>query len=136
MELPVTSTPPNPEDAPPSERPAAGNEPEPKVGQPFRRRIVKALGTLPYSGRPFLLYRFTGRDQLAAQRGAKAVAGADGPTQFELGMHLVANCLLVDAGGGHWEHVKYDDVLDMDGEDLQVVNDCFDGAPSPPPPNS
>lgn len=117
----------------------------PQPGDTHDAQTVRASGTLPYSGAPFVVLRHTGRVQLRSIRSAQAEAKRDGRevNQVDMLVHLASLVCRVDTGAG-LERVKLDDLLDMDGEDLDALLEPFaesgpkpaDPAEVPPSPSS
>ncbi|MAQ92631.1 MAG: hypothetical protein CMM84_03745 [Rhodothermaceae bacterium] len=97
----------------------------PTPGAQVGDRIVRASGTLPFSGLPYRQFRHTGRMEVAAQaaadrrarteRGDKAES-TDGETTYA----LLALCTDVWRGGT-WAHLTFDDMLDLDSEDSLLL---------------
>ena len=96
----------------------------PKPGDRHDGRVVRASGTLPFSGAPFVLVRHRGRQQLAAIRSAQFEAKKERreATQADQFVHLAARVAYLDLGDGLVQ-AKLDDVLDLDGEDFEALVD-------------
>ena len=86
--------------------------------------------------RPFVVVRHTGREQLASIRSAQATAKAEGvdPSPIDSVLHLVPQVTYL---GEDLERTKFDDILDLDGDDLDALfevfapSGCVEGPPSP-----
>lgn len=97
----------------------------PMPGAQVGDRIVRASGTLPFSGLPYRQFRHTGRMEVAAQaaaerharaeRGDKAEA-SDGETTYA----LLALCTDVWRDGA-WTHLTFDTMLDLDSDDSTAL---------------
>ena len=109
----------------------------PAPGDDFRSRTVRASGEMPYSGTPFVLVRHTGRDQFSAARVARESASAEGhdATEGDSLIALIARILWVHENG-EWRRLKHDEILDLDGDDLDHVGEAMQSAPRPPKPTS
>ena len=118
---------------------ADGMPPLPTPGAQIGDRVVRASGTLPYSGLGYRQFRHTGRMEVAAQaaaegharaeRGDKAQA-SDGETTYA----LLALCTDVWRDGA-WAHLTFDAMLDLDSDDsTALVRNLM--APRPPSPST
>lgn len=94
----------------------------PEPGDRHDGRVVRASGTLPYSGARFVVVRHRGRQQMSAIRSAQFEAKAERreATQADQFVHLAARVAYLDLGDG-LQPAKLDDVLDLDGEDFDAL---------------
>lgn len=92
-------------------------------GTSVNGRVVRATGTLPFSGARYVLYRHTGRHQLAAQRTAEEIAKAEGraATDFDAAVALLAQVTEIGPALGQTGPVSLDGLLDLDADDLNAV---------------
>ncbi len=103
---------------------ASPNNP-PHKGKRVGDLVVRDSGILPYSGRAFVMYRHCGRQTLASQRTADAVAAIDkrAASETEVAYALLAQITRV-ADDGRFSGVQpvtYDDLLDMDADDANAL---------------
>ena len=133
-----------PVDAPRGTAPTPGPA-IPQPGDVHDGRTVRASGALPYAGWPFVVLRHTGRQQRAALRSAQSEAGREKRelTQLDPFFHLLPHVVVLDRGSG-LERQNLDDLLDLDGDDVDALFAVLapsgerspDGEPHPPTPSS